>query len=389
MLRILLFLGMAFGFARPALADDVARAGRGVVRIVTAVELADGRSGSTLGSGFAVSRSHIVTNYHVVQLYDSFAGVAQDAIIAVVPSEGSRPYPARLVQTNPSKDLALLELIGTTLPPLRLFSGPIEPGQIVTALGYPNNVDVASAQSVRDFITPAPVTRSGGEYSSSRSINGIDAYLHDAVIARGSSGGPLVDRCGRVLGVNTFITRGDDGDGTFAFAVSNDELAAFLGPWVATETGPCVTSEERQQRHEQAVEAGRERARADCDTRNAAAEDKADATRRDAEENARQGSDTRLFASLVVLVVGGLGLGAAGILYTQKQQRGAIACAAAGGCLMIAAVVVFVTRGGSGPVASPAPRMENCESIADQAGKAIEDNLSEPADEEEAASNAM
>src|SRR3546814_2544967 len=40
--------------------------------------------------------------------------------------------------------------------------------------------------------------------------------------------GPLVDQCGRIVGINSAITRADDGDSPFAFAISVSEIARFL-----------------------------------------------------------------------------------------------------------------------------------------------------------------
>src|SRR3546814_15314975 len=98
-------------------------------------------------------------------------------------------------------------------------SSDLSDGAQVVALGYPGNVDLATAQSALDYITPLSPVRSQGVFSGARSLAGVRVLLHTAGIARGNSGGPLLDPCGRVIGVNSAITRGQDGDSSFAFEI--------------------------------------------------------------------------------------------------------------------------------------------------------------------------
>ena len=205
-----LFLVLALvALASPARADDISAAGRSVVRVVV---VAFGEDGEVTdfghGSGFAVAPGRIVTNAHVVAMAQERDRVG----IGVVPSEGERGFRAHIVAIDPARDLALLQLDEGTLPPIPLYVGPLDDGTPVAALGYPGNVDLATARSAQDYIHPLPPTRSVGIFSNVRPINGIRLLLHTANIARGHSGGPLLDQCGRVLGVNTLITHNQEGD---------------------------------------------------------------------------------------------------------------------------------------------------------------------------------
>jgi hypothetical protein len=337
-LRLALAFVALMALTAPARADDISAAGRSVVRVVVVV-FEDGEVvGFGHGSGFAIAPNRIVTNAHVV------AQAAQEGLnvaVGVVPSEGSQAFRARMVTADPARDLALIEVEGGRFPPLPLYTGPLADGAAVTALGYPGNVDLATAQSAQDYITPLPPTRSTGIFSNLRPINGIATLLHTASIARGSSGGPLLDPCGRVLGVNTLITRNQDGDAGFAFAVANRELTAFLQgaaqPFAAA-SGPCISMADR-------LSQDRERAEAEEREREAAAQ-RARAERQ--EELARIGDrrETGLAVAALMLALALIVFGTAGILWIKNQNRPAAILAGAGGLLIVAAIVVFLARPG-------------------------------------------
>ncbi|WP_307100391.1 S1C family serine protease [Sphingomonas sp. SORGH_AS_0950] len=226
-------------------ADDIAATARGVVRVVTIAMVDDQVAGFGHGSGFAVAPNRIVTNAHVVELAERYP---DNVVIGVVPSEGSKSYQGRVIAYDAHRDLALIEVSEAKLPTVALFTGPVTEGDQVIALGYPGNVDLATAQSAADYIRPLSPVRSQGVASGRRALTGIEVLLHTASIARGNSGGPLLDPCGRVIGVNSALTRADDGDSTFGFAIADTELMAFLRaakqPYTAVGM-PCTSIEER------------------------------------------------------------------------------------------------------------------------------------------------
>ncbi|RYE02190.1 MAG: serine protease, partial [Sphingomonadales bacterium] len=245
LIRLFALLTLLAAMIAPARADDISASGRGVVRIVTIAVVGDEVVGFGHGSGFAVSPNRIVTNAHVVELAQRYP---DNVVIGVVPSEGDKSFQGRLVKIDTGRDLALIEFTGVRLPPLTLYTGAPGDGEALFALGYPGNVDIATARSAADFIKPQSPVRSQGGFAGMRTLQGTSVLLHTANIARGNSGGPLLDRCGRVLGVNSAITRADEGDATFAFAISGKELAAFLAEAkqpVGQVGVPCTSVEEQ------------------------------------------------------------------------------------------------------------------------------------------------
>jgi hypothetical protein len=330
--------------AMPARADDVSAAARGVVRVVTIATVDGEMVDVEHGTGFAVAPNRIVTNAHVVELLERYPG---EAVIGVVPSEGDQSYEGRLIRIDTARDLALIEVTGVRLPPLTLYTGALGEGDPSIALGYPGNVDLATVRSAADFVTPTAPVRSQGVLSGNRRLEGTAVLVHTASIARGNSGGPLLDRCGRVLGVNSALTRGEEGDASFAFAIAISELTAFLreaGQQVASIATPCVTAadadaRDRADAERQTVEE-RERARTVAER---AREDRMTAleTARAANAETRENmiGGAALLLALSVLAVGG-----AGLLASRGQKRPATFAAGGGGVLLIGAVALFLLR---------------------------------------------
>nr|WP_294817120.1 trypsin-like peptidase domain-containing protein [uncultured Sphingomonas sp.] len=344
MTRFWLFLALLVATIQPARADDISASARGVVRIVTIAVVDDEVVGFGHGSGFAVAPNRIVTNAHVVELADRYP---DNVVIGIVPSEGDKSYQGKLIAIDQQRDLALIEFTGVRLPPLTLYTGAPGDGEALIALGYPGNVDLATARSAADFINPQSPVRSQGGFAGTRSLQGTSVLLHTASIARGNSGGPLLDRCGRVLGVNSAITRADEGDSTFAFAIAGNELAAFLQgakqPF-ATVSVPCTSVEEQLAQERNADE----KARLDAEARARADAAKSATEREDTLSQARARNivarENHMAGAGLLLVLGALALGGAGLLLSRDRRREAIWIAVGGGVLMLGAVVLFLTR---------------------------------------------
>lgn len=353
--RLLAILSAFAWLATPsfAAADDIAAASRSVVRVVTIAIVDQEVVGFGHGSGFAVGPNRIVTNAHVVELAQKYP---DNVVIGVVPSEGSKSYQGRVVAIDTKRDLALIEFTGGALPVATLYTGTPDDSMGLVSLGYPGNVDLATAQSAADYIKPLAPVRSEGSLSASRNIDGINVLLHTASISRGNSGGPLLDRCGRVMGVNSAITRGEDGDANFAFAIAESELAGFLRAnrqaFNAVDI-PCMSLEARLSADQAADNAAREAA--DASRRDATAREQA--SRQQAIEaarlNAQRASENVMAISALLLVLGALTVGGGGLLYSRGRQREAIWAGSAGGVLIVGSVIVFLLRPSEEPMLPP------------------------------------
>lgn len=328
----------------PARADDIAATGRGVVRVVLLATVNGKIVGYSHGSGVAVAPDKVVTNAHVVELSQRFP---DNVLVGVVPSEGDQSVQGKVVAYDPQRDLALISFTGARLPPASFYTGPVGEGGPVTALGYPGNVDLATASSAEDYIRPMTPVRGEGVFSGLRQMSGVQVLLHSARIARGNSGGPLIDRCGRVLGVNSALTRGDDGDSSFAFAIANSEVMAFLreaGQKFATTGTACTSIEERLDRDRDAEARATELAAArEREAALKAAQDRAAALEAAREQGERTRENVMAIAALL-LVAGALALVAGGLFEARRRRREAIWAAAGGAVLIVAAVATFLLR---------------------------------------------
>ncbi|WP_379546055.1 trypsin-like peptidase domain-containing protein [Qipengyuania sp. DSG2-2] len=319
---LLLALLAALTFAPPAHAEpaDIDAAARGVVRVVILEPatpalmdfgLEDGDEGSAAeppaprpishGTGFAVSPTQIVTNAHVVMQARS-----DDRLrIGIVPGDGAESTYARLVQFSPRADLALIEITGDLrLPPLTL-AGQRPSGGEATAVGYPMNVDRAQGLEIGDIIRSQPAVKSRGFLSGERPSREFDTLLHTAPIARGNSGGPLLDGCGRVLGVNSFGADSEGADAEFYFAVSNRELLPFLEAADITprvNAGPCRSLAELDADERERLEREQAAAQAELAGRSEAQREKLARAQLEAEQSVQAERENRMALALVALL---------------------------------------------------------------------------------------
>jgi S1-C subfamily serine protease len=362
MTRLITLLLALFTLTLPArAADDISAASRSVVRVVT-VAMMDGEVvGFGHGSGIAISPTRIVTNAHVVESAARYPG---NVALGVVPSEGQKSYAGKLIAIDTARDLALVEITEGRLPAAAIYTGPLESGADVVALGYPGNVDLATARSANDYITPRTPTRSEGNMSNMQSVDGVAMLIHTAKISRGNSGGPLVDQCGRIAGINTAITRADDGDSPFAFAISGRELMRFLADAGQSYTSvgtPCLSMAEADARDRAALDAEARAQEAANAAKNAAAKLDRERKRARAEDEALAARENRIALAGVLFVIGALAAGAGLIFYGQKDMRKAKIAGGAGAALILAAALLFATR--------PGAHAEIAEETAEEAAK--------------------
>ena len=152
------------------------------------------RTRSGLGSGVIFDNAgHIVTNAHVVGSATSFN---------VVLSGSVTPLHAKLVDSYPPDDLAVIKLTGShhLVPAGFADSSKLQVGDVVLAMGNP----LGLASSVTDGIVSATgrtVSEPPGDGSPGATLP--DAIQTSAPINPGNSGGALVDLSGHVIGIPT------------------------------------------------------------------------------------------------------------------------------------------------------------------------------------------
>ena len=157
----------------------------------------------------------IVTNHHVIE------GARE---IWVNTSDGTA-YPARLVGSDPSTDLAVLD-IDTDVPlPTMPFgnSDEVRIGEWVLAVGNPLNLT--------STVTAGIVSAKGRnirllESDASKDIFPVESFLQtDAAVNPGNSGGALVNLRGELIGINTAIASRTGSYAGYSFAIPSSIVA--------------------------------------------------------------------------------------------------------------------------------------------------------------------
>ena len=183
-----------------------------------------------VGTGFIVhSDGYILTNYHVVRGNDSM-------VVTVVGETQAQNYTATIVKLDAAMDLALLKI--EPRAPLRVAPlGDSDRTQVadeVIAIGSPFGLDLSVSRGI---------------ISAKRKALVIEGTVHrdliqtDAAINQGNSGGPLINRSGEVIGVNTAIYTPTGAFAGVGFAVPSNQAKLFLADVIAIQASqPAGTS---------------------------------------------------------------------------------------------------------------------------------------------------
>lgn len=180
-----LLIALLFAALAPAAraAHPVEQAMAAVVRIDPA-DAADGSAaGRPLGAGFLFdARGHVLTAAHVVAGRHRVSAAFEDG----------RRLPAVVVGRDPLTDIAVLRLAGEGLPPPPPLASVVpRRGEPVQALGHPLGFAFS--------LTAGVLSGDGRAYDPAWPV---DLLQHDAPLNPGSSGGPLVNAAGEVVGMN-------------------------------------------------------------------------------------------------------------------------------------------------------------------------------------------
>lgn len=147
--------------------------------------LIENLSGYSSGSGFFIDNNGtLVTNYHVIE--DGLSG-------AIQMNDGKTATIDKVLGFDKKLDIAILATSATNTKPVTISTTPVQVGDTVYAIGYPEAFKLGFSSST--FTT--------GIVSMNRSIDGY-SYIQSTVnITHGNSGGTLINKSGEVIGITT------------------------------------------------------------------------------------------------------------------------------------------------------------------------------------------
>lgn len=195
----------------------------------TALVIAQGDQ-SGIGSGFFVAPKILVTNLHVVEKANP------DGLYVTSKALGGA-QPAKLLHRTPTSeigqpDFAVLEVPAAASLPTLALSDKLAKLDHVVAGGFPGiildtDVNFQALKAGDTNAIPEMAVTEGVVTVIQRRGDGPPLIIHTAMLSPGNSGGPLIDSCGRVVGINTFI-RSENVPHTLNYSLQAPSVADFL-----------------------------------------------------------------------------------------------------------------------------------------------------------------
>jgi S1-C subfamily serine protease len=168
------------------LADVIEKSERSVVRIEV-----KGKKGDSLGSGFVVESTGVfVTNVHVL------AG-AQEATATF--ANGKSVEIEGTYYWDETRDICIAQLAGDDYPTIDISTTLPRKGETVTALGAPQGLSFTATNGIVSALRKGKNIRP--------TLNGSWVQI-DAALSPGNSGGPLINRFGKVIAMSTLASTG-------------------------------------------------------------------------------------------------------------------------------------------------------------------------------------
>lgn len=200
------------------------------------------------GSGFFVTPDIVVTNNHVVES-------ATSGEVVVVGRGLAAPMKAKVLARTRSKgqnerDYAILRVEGAHADTTLALGMDLGELAHVVAAGFPGlllDTDMNFRALIRGDMKAMPdlAMSQGAIMALQNRDRGMPVIAHSAPISGGNSGGPLVDLCGRAIGINTFINVAVQQASSAGFALPSNDLLAYLKEngvtQAATATGGCAS----------------------------------------------------------------------------------------------------------------------------------------------------
>jgi len=179
---------------------------------------------SGTGTGWLFdNEGHIVTNFHVIEGADE---------VFITLFDGTA-LPAEVIGTDPSNDLAVLE-VNEGLQGLEALtlgaSENVRVGQFVLAIGSPFGLE--------QTLTVGVVSSLGRVMESPNGRFIGEVVQTDAAVNPGNSGGPLLNRQGELIGVNTAIISPSRASAGIGFSIPVDTVKRVVPSLIETGTFP-------------------------------------------------------------------------------------------------------------------------------------------------------